>query len=314
MKKYIIFITIVIVVGFGFYKKFYTHKDIAKSTQKVVQKSVENVVHGIGNVGAENIYKIGSLYGGQIQEFSIVEGQYIKEGELIAVVDSVDLVYKIDEQKALLQKLFNDVKSLEIDKQSAKVNFDYQNELFKKNKNLFHLHSISSLDFQKYLTSKDSAKLKIDSISGHVLSLKSQTKQTQANLKGLQKRLSLYTIKAPVSGYVTKRLVTNHQIIMPNQTLVEITNPKDVWIRTFVDTRVSGKVKLGNSATIKLQSGDKVYRGKVVNINPINNPITYEREIDVRFENLKIPFYLDEQAEVKIDIQSSKKDNDKSSI
>ena len=310
MKKYIIFIAIVVIVGFGFYKKFYTPKDIVKITQKTIQ----NVVNGIGNVGAENIYKIASLYGGQIQEFSIVEGQYIEKGSLIAVVDSVDLVFKIDEQKALMQKLLNDIKSLEIDKKSAKVNFDYQNELFKKNKNLFHLHSISSLDFQKYLTVKESAKLKIDSISGHILSLKSQTKQTQANLKGLQKRLSLYTIKAAVSGYVTKRLVTNHQIIMPNQTLVEITNPKDVWIRTFIDTRVSGMVKLGDSATIKLQSSDKIYKGKVVNINPINNPITYEREIDVRFDNIKIPFYLDEQAEVTIDIQGSKKDYDKSSI
>jgi hypothetical protein len=44
----------------------------------------------------------------------------------------------------------------------------------------------------------------------------------------------------------------------------------------------------------------------VVNINPINNPITYEREIDIAFDNLPIPFYLEEQATVKIDISTLK--------
>ncbi|NOX15349.1 MAG: HlyD family efflux transporter periplasmic adaptor subunit, partial [Epsilonproteobacteria bacterium] len=121
-----------------------------------------------------------------------------------------------------------------------------------------------------------------------------------------EKKLAHYTIKAPVSGYVTRKLVVNYQIIMPNQTLIEIVNPKDVWVQTFIDTRVSGEVQIGDKASMKLRSSQKVYSGRVVNINPINNNITYEREIDIAFDDLPIPFYLQEQAVVKIDISTLK--------
>ena len=305
MKKSIILLAIITIVGFGFYKKIYIPKHTYQTTQ-AIKGNIDISVNGIGNVDAKNIYKIGSLYGGKINSFTINEGQYIKKGDLIAIVDSVDLSNKIDEQKALKQKLLSDTNSLKIDKQSAQVNFNYQLELFKRNKKLFKTHSISSLDYQKYLTSKDTAKLKINSLDSKIISLQNQIKQTQANINGLQKKLDLYTIVAPINGYVTKKIVTNYQIIMPNQTLVEITNPKDIWVATYIDTKQSGKINIGDTATIKLQSNNKEYKGKVVNINPINNPITYEREVDVIFDNLPIPFYLQEQAKVKIDITTLK--------
>ncbi|MFK5880582.1 MAG: efflux RND transporter periplasmic adaptor subunit [Sulfurospirillum sp.] len=306
MKKYIkytIYIIIIAVAAFGFYKKVYIPKHTFATT-KAFKGSIDIKVNGIGNVGAQNIYKIGSLYGGKILDFNIEEGEYIKQGILIANVDSVDLGDRIDEQKALRSKLLNDIKSLKVDRMSAKVNFDYQNELFNKNKKLYKLHAISSLDYQKYLTAKDTAKLKIQSIDAHIASLKDQVAQVIAGINGLEKKLARYIIKAPVSGYVTKKLVVNYQIIMPNQTLLELVNPKDVWVQTYIDTRISGKVKIGDSASVKLRSSDKVYRGKVVNINPVNNPITYEREIDIAFDNLPIPFYMEEQAVVKIEIKT----------
>jgi len=303
--KYIVYLVILLVVGFGFYKKIYIPKHTF-TTINAIKGSIEVKVNGVGNVGARNIYKIGSLYGGKISGFRVDEGVHVEQNELIATVDSVDLSDKIAEQKALKSKLLNDIESLKIDKLSAKVNFKYQNEVFNKNKKLYKLHSISSLDYQKYLTAKDTARLKIDSIDAHIISLKNQVRQTVAVIDGLQKRLVRYSIKAPIGGYVTKKIAVNYQIIMPNQTLLELVNTKDVWVKTYIDTRLSGKVKLGDGASIKLRSSNKIYKGKVVNINPINNPITYEREIDVAFDKLPIPFYLEEQALVKIHIKTLK--------
>ena len=305
MKKSAIFIVVILIVAFGFYKKVYIPKHTFKTTMPVIG-DIKVEVNGIGNVGAKNIYKIGSVYSGKLRDFNISNGQFLKKGELIGVVDSVDLSDKIDEQKALNQKLQKDIESLKVDKQSAKVNYELQLDIFNKNIKLLKNKTISHLDFKKSLATKESARLKVESISAHINSLQKQIKQIEAGINGLEKRLALYTIKAPISGYVTKKMVSNYQIVMPNQTLLEIVNPKDVWVATHIDTRVSGKVKLGDSATIKLQSSSKKYSGKVVEINPINNPITYEREIDVAFNNLPIPFYLEEQAKVSIFITSYK--------
>ncbi len=302
MKKYFIYIAILAIVGVGFYQKIY----IPKHTFETIYSSSGNMsikVNGVGNVGSKNLYKIGSIYGGKVLSFKIEEGDFIKEGDIVARVDYVDLKDKALELEATIKKFKNDIKSLNIDKQSAKVQYSYQDEILKKNKKLFNKHAISELDFAKFKADTNVAKLQVESISSKIDSLYSQMTQIDASLKGLKERLSRYTIKSPIEGYVSKKLISNYAIINPNQTLIEIVNPKDVWVETHIDTRISGNVKVGDRASIKLRSSSKEYKGVVSNIKPINNSVTNEREIDISFDNLPIPFYLQEQAIVNIDIK-----------
>jgi len=304
-KKYLIYITIIILIGFGFYKKIY----IPKHTFKTIHASSGDMavkVNGVGNIGAKEIYKIGSVYGGKVLSFTINEGDFIKKGDLVAKIDSIDLNDKISEQKANIKKLQSDIKALKMDKQSAIALYDYHEAIFQKNEALFKRNVITEHDFIKLKTDRDIAQFSINSLSLKIDSFYSQIAQIDANTKGLKERLARYTILAPVDGYVTKKLIANFAIINANQTLIEIVNPKDVWVETHIDTRISGDVKVGDLAVIKLRSSNIEYKGKVVNIRPVNNSVTNEREIDVSFDNLPLPFYLEEQAIVDINIEQLK--------
>ena len=305
MKKYFIYITIFAILAVGFYQKIY----IPKHTFETIYPSSGNMsirVNGVGNVGSKDLYKIGSIYGGKVSDFEIDEGEFVKNGDLIAKVDYVDLADKVRESEANIKKLKNDIKSLNLDMQSARVQYQYQSKILQKNKMLFHKHAISELNFAKFKTNTDVAKLKVQSIASKIDSLHDQMIQMNASLKGLKEKLSRYTIKSPISGYVVKKLISNYAIINPNQTLIEVVDPKDVWVETHIDTRVSGSVKIGDRASIKLRSSSSIYKGVVSNIKPINNSVTNEREIDVSFDKLPIPFYLQEQAIVDIDIRELK--------
>ncbi|MFK5977067.1 MAG: HlyD family efflux transporter periplasmic adaptor subunit [Sulfurovum sp.] len=301
MKKYLIYFTIAILLGFVFYKKVYIPKHTFKTTA-VTQGNMPITVSGVGTIGAKDIYKIGSLYGGSLLSFGVDEGDFIKVGDLIAQIDEVDLKDKIDEQKANINKLSDDIKSLELDKQIATVQYKYQNSIFVTNQKLFKKRSIAKLTLEKYKTNRDVAKLQISTIASKINSLYHQIDQLKANSNGLNKRLSKYTINSPIDGYITKKLISNFQIINPNQNLIEIVNPEDIWIETHIDTRISGEIKLGDKADIKLRSSNKILQGRVINIKPINNSVTNEREIDIAFEKLPIPFYLNEQAIIDIKI------------
>jgi RND family efflux transporter MFP subunit len=299
MNKKSIYIVLVILVVFGIYKKAY----IPKHTFEIVKSQsgeITKIVNGTGNIGAKDIYKIGSIYGGKVLEFDVNEGDFIKKGTLIAQIDSVDLGDRLDELTQTISKLDSDISSLKIDKKSATAQYQLQEEIYKKNRRLYKKHAISQLDFKKIQTDKEVAKLKVGSIESKINSLKAQSKQIQASKRGLEQRLLRYKIYAPVDGYITKKYISNYQIIMPNQTLIDIVNPKDVWVQTYIDTRKSGDISIGDKATIKLRSGDRLYNGYVANIKPINNSVTYEREVDVKFDRLPIPFYLEEQAIVDI--------------
>lgn len=304
-KKYLIYLAIIGLIGFGFYKKVY----IPKHTFKTIHPGSGDMavkVNGVGNIGAKEIYKIGSVYGGKVLSFTINEGDFIKKGDLVAKIDSIDLNDKISEQEANIKKLQSDIKALKTDKQSAIALYDYHEGVFKKNEVLFKRNVITQHDFIKLKTDRDIAQFSINSLSLKIDSFYSQIAQIDANTKGLKERLARYTILAPVDGYVTKKLISNFAIINSNQTLIEIVQPKDVWVETHIDTRISGNVKIGDLAVIKLRSSNIEYRGKVANIKPVNNSVTNEREIDVSFDKLPIPFYLEEQAIVDINIEQLK--------
>ena len=303
MKKYIITTAAVALIGVGFYNKVYLPKHTYK-TLSASKGEMDVKVNGVGEVGAKNIYKIGSIYGGKVLDFQIQEGELIKKTTLVATVDSVDLKDKIKELEASIKKLKSDVNSLKIDKKSAKTSANYQKEILKKNQELYKKGAISELDFKKFETNAITASLSVESIFAKINSLHSQKVQLEASLSGLYEKLSRFSIKAPVSGYVTKKYISNFAIINPNQNIIDIVNPKDVWVATHIDTRISGNIKIGDKATVTLRSSSKKYSATVVNIKPINNNITYEREIDVAFDKLPIPFYLQEQAIVDININT----------
>ncbi len=299
MKRYIITIAIMAIVGFGIYKKIYIPKHTYETTT-AVKANMDVRVNGIGNVGSENIYKIGSVYGGKVLDLTVNEGTFIKQGTTIATIDSIDLKNKINEAIALLEKAQSDSETLKIDEKSAMTSYAYENDIFIKNKKLYKQGSLAELSYKKYQASRNIAKLKIETFKSKVISLDKQMNQMNANINGLKERLQRYTIVSPVDGYIVKKSISNYQIISPNQTIIEIVNPKDVWVETYVDTRMSGDIKIGDIAMIKLRSSKQKVAGKVVNIKPINNSVTNEREVDVAFDNLAIPFYLEEQASVAI--------------
>jgi len=304
MKKYVISLAVLGLVGFGMYQKVY----IPKHTFKVVtpkKSDMPVVVNGVGNIGSENIYKVSALYGGKIYDFNISLGDFVKKGQIIAKIDSVDLEDKLKELQANLKVINDNINSTKLDKDSAYKQYIYQEEVLKKNYKLYKKRAISELEYKKYKTDRDVAKLKVKSLESKLQSLKNQIPQIQASISGLEERLKRYTLFAPIDGYVTKKYISNNDIIGNNQPLIEIVNPKDVWIDTFIDTRISGTVKLGDKSVISLRSGLKT-NGYVSKIDPINNAVTNEREIFIRFNKVPIPFYINEQAIVDIKLKTLK--------
>jgi len=97
------------------------------------------------------------------------------------------------------------------------------------------------------------------------------------------------------------------QSVPPAFALVKIVDPKTLWIKAWIDERISGKVKVGQKAKIVLRSRETLsYNGVVRRIAAVSDPVTQEREVDVGFEKIPEPFYINEQAEVLITVETFK--------
>jgi HlyD family secretion protein len=79
-------------------------------------------------------------------------------------------------------------------------------------------------------------------------------------------RLAYTEIRAPIDGIVDVRAAHQGEVVTPGQPVVTLINPDDLWVRADVEETYIDRVKLGDTLTVRLPSGDErqgavIYRG-----------------------------------------------------
>lgn len=90
--------------------------------------------------------------------------------------------------------------------------------------------------------------------------------QRQAALAQAQLNLQYTTIKAPVTGVVSKRSVELGQVVQAGQPLLSIVNLEDIWVTAnFKETQLK-EMKKGQEAVIHVDAYGKDFKGRVDSI------------------------------------------------
>ena len=298
--KYIVILAVILVAGAIFYNKVY----IPKSTYERVtptQGDLDLTIFGIGNVGAKEIYAVNSLTATKIKAINSDEGKWVKKGDLLVVMDAVDLPQLIEEAKIAVQKAQMEVTASvkDLDAQYAQKHLALIT--YKRYDKLKAQSFASQAEYDKAKADLDAINAQIAATKAHIDSAKHEVIRAQKSVDALTTKLSRYKIYAPVDGYVIAKDADIGESVVPTQPILKIVNAKDVWIRTYIDERISGNIKVGQKAQITLRSQvNKKFNGYVKRIVAQSDPITQEREVDVAFDKLPLPFYINEQAEVLV--------------
>jgi multidrug efflux system membrane fusion protein len=160
---------------------------VAGSVQK---KDVPIYLDGIGTVQAFNMVTIKPRVDGQIQEIAFKEGQDVKQGDLLAVIDPRPYQAALDQA---IGKKAQDVAQLA----NARTVFQRDSELLAK----------KVLDQQTY----DTQKYQVDQFDAAI-------KTDDANIESAQVQLNYTRITAPIDGRVGVRLVDVGNIVHATDT------------------------------------------------------------------------------------------------
>ena len=306
MKKYLIILLVIASLGTVFYNKIY----IPKVTYEIIlakKGDIDIEIFGIGNVGAKNIYKINAQTGGEILKLFTDEGKWVKKGDLLVVIDTVDLPKLLEETQISVKKAKLELVALKKELDSLNAQEKLANLTYERYLKLKKQSFVSQSEYDKTKADLDVIKAQIKATNARIESAKTEVNRTKKSVESLKIKLSRYKIYAPIDGYVIDKLVEVSQTLIPSQTIFEIVDPKTVWIKAYIDEKLSGDIKIGQNATIKLRSKKDIeYKGIVKRIVAKSDAITQEREVNIEFKKLPIPFYINEQAEVLISIKHLK--------
>ncbi|OIP52897.1 MAG: efflux transporter periplasmic adaptor subunit [Helicobacteraceae bacterium CG2_30_36_10] len=302
--KYLIALLILALGSVAFYFKVY----IPKSTYETLspkRTSLNVQVFGIGNVDAKDIYTISAQTGGRLTNILSDEGLWVKKGDLLATIDPVDLPNLLEEAKASLVKVRyesvatqKELQSLNAQKELLQISYERYEKLYKQK-------YVAKAEYDKANADLQIINAQIASSHARINSSQAEVLRVQKSIEALKVKLSRLSIYAPVDGYVIAKDAQISQTVSAGQSILKMLDTKTVWVEAYIDEQISSTVQAGQKVDITLRSqSDTILSGTLERISAISDAVTQERQVNISFDTLPTPFYINEQAQVAITTQN----------
>ena len=230
---------------------------------------------------------------------------HVKQGQVLAQLDQIEILAQVGAQRAQLAAAESNaraaVASIEYDKVNAEApdlpmyKHTYDRALEMSKIGVVPMQALDDAQ-QKYLAAantRDKAVAQISVDNSKLHQAQAQVEQAQSSLKQLEEQLSYTTITSPMDGVILSRdvelgdAVSSILVMGSTATLVmTIGDVRQVYVQGKVDESDIGKVYLGQTARIKVESfKDKTFLGKVTRIAPLgvekDNVTTFEVRVSI---------------------------------
>lgn len=246
-----------------------------------------------GNVDIRQV-NLGFRVGGRVQEMRREEGDAVKAGDVIALLDQGPYQDQVaiaraqfEQMRAAFTKMVNGYRKEEIDQARAQVeqmqanltnaelNFQRQNALKQTN-------VISRQDLDNARAQRDAYQAQFHAAQANLAlelagsrqedidAARAQMENARATLENAERNLSDCRLVAPSDGVAITRAVEPGTIVSAGATVYSLALNEPIWIRAYIDEPELGRIYPGMKALVYTDANPgKPYEGQIGFISPV---------------------------------------------
>lgn len=263
---------------------------VAMTVVTVEAKSISPALFGIGTVEARYTYKIGPTFAGRLQRLDVQVGDRVKGRQVLGEMDPVDLGDRVRSQESAFKRI-------EAVLREAKVRQTYAQTQLHRYQQLFAVRSTS-----EEIVATKRQELQIADAAYSVAH--EDLARSRSDLAALVAQRANLRLIAPFDGVVAVRDADPGTTIVAGQAVVEVIDPKSLWINArFDQISASGlAAALPTHIVLRSRSGQAL-SGRVLRVEPKADSVTEEMLAKVIFETQPEPLPpVGELAEVTVDL------------
>jgi len=235
--------------------------------------------------------------GGYVDSILFEENQHVEQGQVLVKLDSRDYEIRLEQALAAQRGASATVgvsqsqitstsassSTARANVEAARVRFWKANKDYTRYANLIKEGAITQQQFDQAKAERDAAKATLDAAedqykaaSAQVGTTRSQLQvsstgvdQKQADVDFARLQLSYTTIKAPVSGIVSRKNIQKGQLIQAGQSLFSIVNDNSIYVTAnFKETQL-GNLHTGEKVDVVVDAfPDHKVEGEIYNFSP----------------------------------------------
>lgn len=190
---------------------------------------------GKGNVVSKHNVAICSRVEGIVKTMNLIDGQVVKKGQTLAVIDNQEMQLKLQELESELKKKAHDVNNILIGlgyKRDALTNVPKE------------------------------VRQSAETYAGY--------EHTKVLIENVKKQMELYVIKAPFNGCISKLQTQQNGYIGKGETLFNLIDMNDLEVEFTISEALVQQFKIGMSIHFTtIANGDNVYNAELTTMAPI---------------------------------------------
>ncbi len=183
---------------------------------------------------------------GTIERILRDEGDRVKKGELLALMDEEDFTLRIKQKNAELEKI--------------KAELEFAQKELERRKTLLEEGMVSRQEYESFLARRDS--------------LASLKRAVESVLRIERKRLEDSRIRAPFNGIIAERYITEGSYVQKGERLFRVLRIDPLKLTINVPERLLTKVRKGQKVIIKVDPYEREFEGRIYFTSPYINKAT----------------------------------------
>lgn len=260
-------------------------------------REIHRTVESVGSLFAYDEVTVSSEVEGRVEEVLVDVGDRVAKGQAMVKVSPVELEYALEQARASLQQArarlglsidgpdLKDVRAAAEVKKAA-ADRDDAEQKFRRATGLKDQGILPQQSFDEVEAKYRSAKAAYDLAVQTVENLRGQVVQYRAAVALAQKKLNDAVIRAPFSGRVKERNVTQGQYLRVQTAVMVIVNPDPLRVRLKVPEKMAQWIRKGQEVSLSVEAfSNRTFTGQISRINPSVDQQTRTFEIEALINN-----------------------------
>jgi len=230
---------------------------------------------------------------GRVEKITHQLGDFVKQGELVAVLEDDELQQQVLRAGASLRVVDASARQRKAELSNAEAALQRSASLLKEG-------LIPRTEYETRQTENEVVKAQLELTEA-------QRGQAQAELQELTIRLAQTKIYAPMSGFVAKRHIDQGAVVTASMPILTLVNLSTMVTQANVPEHEVGKLRVGNAATIEVDAfAGRPFQGRVARISPVLDPATRTATVEVEIPNQEGGLRAEMFARVRLDLGANR--------
>ncbi|MGE5398217.1 MAG: efflux RND transporter periplasmic adaptor subunit [Chitinophagales bacterium] len=220
------------------------------NTADVTQGNIIRTVEDDGYVQAVKSYGVFATQSGRVTKVPIEIGQTVKKGDLLVIMENVDLDMQSSDLSSQLAQAQASVKETEAGMARTKLELENANQNLKRVEDLYNEGAATRVEYDQAQLIVDSGQQALDEYEARLQNIKAQVAGMEKSLNQIAGKTGELVLTSPAAGIVYRLEVEEQQVVTPGTLLASIGTTGKLEIKANILSDDMARIKIGQPVTI----------------------------------------------------------------